>query len=671
MPDEEIQTRLKDRLKVVIMVGRPDFGRCPVATRLNRAMWPLSGRPVLQRLIERMTDQGAQQLVVCGSEDIPSIRDRIEVPPRVEIAFRQERLPRGSAGCIFDAARADRDNLILVLPATMTCPPDLDTLIRDHCGQGAPMTVFFDPADDPDGEAVPEAQIYACQPSVLKYIPAEGYCDIKEGLVPKLIQADLPVASVRLKERSGSYTNWNEYMGAVGDWLMEKASTNGMRRRSGEQAASDFCILGEDVRVDPTAQVVGPVVIGSRTVVEPNALICGPTVVEADARVGANSVVCESILWDGAQVGTQCRLRNCLVDANRVVSPETVAREKLFHLPDSIFGRVGNAFRKSAFSFSLARSSPFTLCELLRSESVRNMTLAGFVLLAAALVFSYLNPTFINLVRIWSSSDEYSSGMLVPFLAAYILWHRRKDWLASPIKPMIAAAALLLGAQVIRFFGLFYYYDTLDRFSFLFSVAALVILVLGISVFKKFATVWLFCFLMFPLPTRFERLIALPLQKWATVSAVYVLETLGYNVVREGNVININNTLVAVAEACNGLRMLTAFFVVSGFVVLLTERDLWQKALILLSSIPIALICNTIRLTITSVAFTVLDTQTWEQRFHDFGGLAMMPVALGMVMLELWFFSHLFLSPTEPSVAPVVIKQRNNPVKDGTFSGST
>ncbi|MGB2863554.1 MAG: hypothetical protein WBC05_09545, partial [Sedimentisphaerales bacterium] len=57
------------------------------------------------------------------------------------------------------------------------------------------------------------------------------------------------------------------------------------------------------------------------------------------------------------------------------------------------------------------------------------------------------------------------------------------------------------------------------------------------------------------------------------------------------------------------------------------------------------LICNTLRLTVTAIAFTKIDSQRWEGAFHDYGGLAMMPLALGIVVFELWLLSNLVLEP--------------------------
>jgi exosortase len=155
----------------------------------------------------------------------------------------------------------------------------------------------------------------------------------------------------------------------------------------------------------------------------------------------------------------------------------------------------------------------------------------------------------------------------------------------------------------------------------------------------------LFLLLMLPVPKSVQGSIMLPLQNWATSSAVFSLEMMGLEVTREGNIIHLGSSTVAVAEACNGLRMVTAFFVISGLVALLVERAWWEKLTIFLSALPIGLFCNTLRLTMTALAFTVLKGQFWEKIFHDFGGLAMMPMALGIVMVELWVLKRLTLPP--------------------------
>jgi len=300
------------------------------------------------------------------------------------------------------------------------------------------------------------------------------------------------------------------------------------------------------------------------------------------------------------------------------------------------------------------------LAEYLAVPYGKKTLAAGAIALICCLLGAYAVPTLRDLWKMWISSDEYSSGMLVPILAVVVVWMRRKRVLNSGFYPAIwSGVALLLFAQGVRFFGLYYMFGSMENISMILTVIALCLLILGYRVMLQIWSVMLFLFLMLPLPNRVQNYVAEPLQEWATTSAVFVLETVGFNVVREGNVINLNGTMVAVAEACNGLRMLTAFIVVSALVVLISERSRFVKLILLVSSIPIALLCNTLRLAVTSIAFTIITSEQWEKAFHDYGGLAMMPVALFIAVGELWLLSKLFYEQRliEPPVSDMVYRK--------------
>lgn len=273
--------------------------------------------------------------------------------------------------------------------------------------------------------------------------------------------------------------------------------------------------------------------------------------------------------------------------------------------------------------------------------------IGALALLAACLVWSYW-AGLIHIWQLWQRSDEYSSGLLVPFLAIYVLWARRKQLQAVPVRPSLwLGLAALLASQTVRFFGLFFMYSSAERLSLVLTMAALVLMILGWRFFLKTATILFFLLLMLPWPNRVQAALTLPLQRWATTSAVFLLEIPGYNVFREGNIIHIDGTMVAVAEACNGLRMVTAFFVISGLIALSVNRPLWQKAVVVLASLPIALLCNTLRLVVTSIAFTKLEGDYWEQIFHDFGGYAMMPFAVAAVVALLALMAGLTMPPQD------------------------
>jgi exosortase len=371
--------------------------------------------------------------------------------------------------------------------------------------------------------------------------------------------------------------------------------------------------------------------------------------------VSEDSVVINSVLWDDARVGSNCKIRKCVIDYHGVVRDNAVIEDKSVSFkPEGMFEREVNLF-SMVLKNNMRRLQPalqsldrifvkFSSCVWLSRKNILSLMAAGFVFIV--FLWSYW-PGLVELWQLWMLSDEYSSGLLVPFLALYVLWSRRSDIAGCPIKPSIWGLFTFAGAQAVRLFGLFLMYSSAERLSIVLSIAALILLLFGWKLFRKVSPILLFLCLMLPLPNIIQYNVGLNLQHLATSSAVFCLELIGYAVAQDGHTIDMGNVSVAVLEACNGLRMITAFFVISGLVVMLVRRKWWEKLVILISSLPIALLCNTIRLVITAIFFTILEGEYWERVFHDFGGYVMMPLALAAVVGELWLLAKLTVLPTE------------------------
>jgi exosortase len=181
-----------------------------------------------------------------------------------------------------------------------------------------------------------------------------------------------------------------------------------------------------------------------------------------------------------------------------------------------------------------------------------------------------------------------------------------------------------------------------------------VLLATGWHVFRRIALIWLFLLLMFPLPKVVHNLIAGPLQRLATTGSVVLLEAVGAQVSRQGNVVMLGeNTPMAVAEACSGLRMLTAFIIVAAFLAYMVRRPRWQKAILLASSIPVAVVCNIVRIFATGLLMLHVGSEVGETFFHDFAGLVMMPAAVLLLFGELWLLDRIVVP--EPTTPPQTI----------------
>jgi exosortase/archaeosortase family protein len=86
------------------------------------------------------------------------------------------------------------------------------------------------------------------------------------------------------------------------------------------------------------------------------------------------------------------------------------------------------------------------------------------------------------------------------------------------------------------------------------------------------------------------------------------------------------------------------------------KRSRLQKAVILASSIPVAVICNIIRIFVTAVIMLQISTEAGEKFFHDFAGLVMMPIAVLLLFGELWLMEKLTLPESNKENDKIIAK---------------
>jgi exosortase len=160
-----------------------------------------------------------------------------------------------------------------------------------------------------------------------------------------------------------------------------------------------------------------------------------------------------------------------------------------------------------------------------------------------------------------------------------------------------------------------------------------------------------FLVFMFPWPGPLTDHIMRPLQTLATIVSTYALQTMGIDAYRDGNRILLEHAPMNVAEQCSGLRMLTIFIAMSiALAIISGHRPMWERIFIVLSSPPIALIVNSIRITLTGVLLSLeLPGEAVQRVFHDFAGLVMMPMALGLLFLEVQLLSRVLIEDETPT----------------------
>jgi exosortase len=265
----------------------------------------------------------------------------------------------------------------------------------------------------------------------------------------------------------------------------------------------------------------------------------------------------------------------------------------------------------------------------------------------ACLLWAYW-PAFNDLAQVWKSNAQYSHGWLVPVFAAGLLWLRRQRLDPAALRPnFLVGLPLLLFGIGLRLVAGFYYYVWLDPISLLPCVAGLVWLLGGWPAWRWAWPSVLFLGFMVPLPYRVDIAMSGPLQNLATIVSTFLMQMIGLPALAEGNVILLNEHSIGIVEACSGLRMLVVFFALATAMVLVLDRPLLDKTILLASAIPIALVANILRITVTGVLHETTSSEVANMFFHDAAGWIMMPLALGMLWVELQVLNGLFLETPE------------------------
>ena len=286
------------------------------------------------------------------------------------------------------------------------------------------------------------------------------------------------------------------------------------------------------------------------------------------------------------------------------------------------------------------------------TDRPRPFVIAVIAALAAVVGWAFL-PTFAWMADKWVDDPQYSHGFLVPLFALY-LWRRKgaAAHLGSASAPLLAAT-ILVAAVGVRWLGGKLLFHQLDAAALLLTLFGIAAAVGGRKLVRGAAPAIAFLVFMVPLPYELERNVGGPLKVVATEASTFLLQTVGYPAVAEGNKILIDDATLGVEDACSGLKMLVTFSAFAAGAILTLDRTLFEKFIIALGVVPIAVLTNVLRVTATGVTYTLTADPGVRHFTHDFYGWLMMPLGLGLLAFQLWCLSRLVV-PTRAAPAAVV-----------------
>lgn len=272
------------------------------------------------------------------------------------------------------------------------------------------------------------------------------------------------------------------------------------------------------------------------------------------------------------------------------------------------------------------------------------------------------------LVQDWLADSSWSHGFLIPLFSLYFINQHKHEILALQTRPNYLGVVFLVCVILFYFFNLvspagYAYFRSLSMLA---TLGAVVLFLGGWRLVKY---TWLpIVFLIFavPFPRRYYVSLTTPMQKLSATVAGALLDLVGgMQTTVNGIVIDVVykgrrlEPSLNVAEACSGMRLLMAFLALGVAMAYLHYRPLWQRFVLLASTVPIAIFCNFVRVTVTGFIFVLIHPRYTQGIYHDMLGIAMLPLAFGLYGFLAWFMSSLFVEESEVIAEDVVVRKRD------------
>lgn len=290
----------------------------------------------------------------------------------------------------------------------------------------------------------------------------------------------------------------------------------------------------------------------------------------------------------------------------------------------------------------------------------------------SALIFVYASVLG-KLSRDWWADENYSHGLLIPFVIGYILWAEREKLRQGPYKPsMIWGGAAILLALFALWAGVAGAELFMQRTSLVLMLAGVVVYFWGGHLLRLVWVPLSLLLLAIPIPVIVLNKIAFPLQLFASSCAVSSMRLFDIPVLQQGNIIelmplnSVETKKLEVVEACSGIRSLMTLITLAvvfayftypratsgtgksgdvtretGLFNSLKSWGFWRSTLIVMSAVPIAILTNAVRVSGTGILARYYGVKVADGFFHSFSGWVVYIVAFLLLFVFGWGLDRL------------------------------
>jgi exosortase D (VPLPA-CTERM-specific) len=245
------------------------------------------------------------------------------------------------------------------------------------------------------------------------------------------------------------------------------------------------------------------------------------------------------------------------------------------------------------------------------------------------------------LVEIWMTDENYGHGFFVPLISLYLAWEQRQELAAIGLRGSWLGLPVVLLGIGLYVVGELATLHVLLHYSLWLVLAGMLLCAMGTRGVRTIGFPLLFLLTMIPLPQFLYQSLSAQLQLISSSLGVGCLQVVGITAFREGNVIDLGPIQLQVVEACSGLRYLFPLMTLSLLCAYLYRDRMWKRVVLVLSSVPIAILVNGARIGLIGALVEYYGRGTAEGFAHLFEGWLLFVVSLGLIVTELWLLSKI------------------------------
>jgi exosortase D (VPLPA-CTERM-specific) len=259
----------------------------------------------------------------------------------------------------------------------------------------------------------------------------------------------------------------------------------------------------------------------------------------------------------------------------------------------------------------------------------------------AALLYLVFRTGVHELWRVWMDRPEYSYGVFIPFLSAFLIWQRKDRLERVATDPSWHGLWFIAFGVLLRFVGDLATSTIMVEYGLVIAIFGVAVCYLGWAGVRVLLAPLLFLFFMIQLPEFVLQNLSQRLQIVSSHIGVAMIRLFGISVYLEGNIIDLGSMKLQVAEACSGLRYLFSLLVLGFIAAYFFKGSFWKRALIFLSSMPITVLMNSFRIGLVGITVEHFGRQAAEGVLHDFEGLVIFMGCTALLLIEMWVLARI------------------------------